>query len=486
MNHWALRVARSTSLSATAEILARAANTVFFIILTWFVSEAAAGRYSLGFIFSTLLLPLAFAGVEQLLNREAARDPTQAPRLLGNLLLARAVGSLLCYLLLLTWLVLDRGYDPQAAIVIAIIAATIVPESLINLYQSYLFAFERVIYITLVGALTGGLKLVLGVVVLALGGGATGAASVVLATSMLTFLAYAAIIARRIGPPRWHPDWRIWRQSLRPAGSFFVIALLLTLEHVLGPLLLSRLHGMVAVGVYSAAANLINLLRILPTSFRQAILPLMAQAATTSRHEALRMMAQSLRLLLTATLFLTINLSLLAPPLLTLLYKGRFVEATPVFITLVWAFLFTTCAIPHGRMIVVVNHQGRFIPFHLMSLVLNLALVLVLLPLLGVYGVALATLASSCFIFVAGVVYVQRHVKRWPVGLLLRGPLTAGALMLVGVWALQLAHLPLALALPGGWLIYGAALWGLRVFSLEDVRLLQRLIRRRAAALNSP
>jgi O-antigen/teichoic acid export membrane protein len=485
MNHWALRVARSTIFGVVADVLARAANTIFFILLTWFASEAAAGRYSLGFIYSMLLLPLAFAGFEQLLNREAARDPDRAPLLLGNLLIARTIGSLLCYTGLLVWLVLDQGYDRQTAIVIAILAATIVPESLINLYQGYLFAFERVAYITLIGAITGAFKLATGLIVLALGGGAMGAAGAVLATSIISFILYTAIVARRIAPPQWKPDWHIWTRSFLPAGSFFIIAILLTLENALGPLLLSRYYGPVAVGVYSAASNLINILNMLPTSFRQAILPLMTSAYVQAQEQAIRILSQSLRMLLTITLFLGVNASLIAAPLLGIVYQGKFADAAPVFIALIWAFTFTTCAIPHGRMIVVTNHQGMFIPFHFVSMVLNLVLSLLLMRTMAVLGVALATMASSFFIFLAGLVYVQLRIQRWPVARVIRGPVVAAILMMAGVWVLHMMHVPLLLAMLPGWLIYGGALWGLRVFSLDDIRLIQQFIRRRRAVLDS-
>lgn len=483
MNHWAFRVARSTVFSATAEILARAANTIFFILLTWFVSEAAAGRYSLGFVYSTLLLPLAFAGFEQLLTREAARNHEQAPGLLGNLLIARAAVSLLCYVGLLIWLALNPAYDQQTRVVVAIIAAVIVPESLINLYQGYLFAFERVGYIPLIGAITGICKLLSGMAVLAMGVGAVGAASVVLTTSILSFLIYSGIIARRLSPPCWRPDWHIWAQSFFPASSFFVIAVLLTLENMIGPLLLSFSYGPVAVGSYTAAATLINLLNILPISFRKAVLPLMSQAYTTTRKQAVRIMAQSLRLLLATTLFIAITASLLASPVLTLLYRGEFADATPVFIMLVWAFVFTTCSIPHGRMIVVANHQGRFILFHVASLLINLGLVLLLMPTMAVQAVALATLVSSAFIFVAGILYVLRYIERWPVDTVLRGPLIAGALMLAVAWTLHMLHVPLILAILPGWCVYGVVLWALRVFSVDDMRLLRQFIRRQQATV---
>lgn len=482
MTHWALRVARSTIFSIGAEVLARTANTVFFVLLTWYAGETEASYYSIGFVYSTLLLPFVFAGFDQLLSRESARNRELAPRLLGNLLIARVVAALLCYLGLLVWLVYQQDYTTHSVLVIALLGATIIPDSLTNLYQGYLFAFERVHYITLIGAVTGVLKLVAGLIVLGMGQGAVQASLVVLAASFLALVLHNRVVSQRIGPPVWSLDWNVWSRFFAPAVVFYLISVFITIEASAGPLLLSLRYDPVAVGTYAAAANLIALLNIVPLSFRQAILPILTSIYASTPEQAVRVVAQSLRLLLITTLLIALSLSFLVDLLVPILYQGHFTEAIPVLITLIWGFVFTCCAIPHGRLIVVANHQNVFVPLHFTSMAINLLLTLLLLPAYGVMGVAVANLVSTAFIFLAGVVYVQLRLQRWPVARAVRGPLVAAALLLVSALLLRMVHVPLLLALGTGWILYGVTLWGLRVLSHEDVRWLQQLVRRRAVS----
>jgi O-antigen/teichoic acid export membrane protein len=480
-SHWAARVGRSAAFSIVAEVLARAANTIFFILLAWYIGEAEAGRYSLGFVFSALLLPFALGGFDQLLIREAARDHVLAPRLLGNLLIVRAAGLVLCYLGLVVWLAVDRGYDPQTRLVVAILAATCIPEGLIDLYQGYLFAFERAGYITLIGAATGALKLIAGLIALALGSGAVGAGSVVLVTSLASLVLHGWAVSRRIGPPSWRLDRQLWRRYQTPAIVFCLIAICMTLEGVQDTLLLSRLYGPAAVGIYAAAANLISILNILPQGLRQAILPVMAQLYTQSHDLALRLVGQSLRLVVVLTLLIGLSATLVGDYGLQLLYNGRFVGAAPVLITLIWAFVFATCAIPNARLIVVAGRQNVFVPVHVVSMLLNLGLNLALQPQLGAQGAAWARLASSALVCLFGMIYVQLRIQRWPIASQVRGPLAAVAAALICAAALQVFQLPPLVLLGVSWVVYGTGLLSLRVFNLEDLRRLREFVRRRAA-----
>ncbi|MFL5807778.1 MAG: flippase [Roseiflexaceae bacterium] len=480
-SHWAVRVGRSTAFSIAAEVLARAANTVFFILLARYIGEAEAGRYSLGFVFSALLLPFALGGFDQLLIRESARDHALAPRLLGNLLIVRAAGLLLCYLGLLGWLVVDRGYDAQTRLVVAILAATCVPEGLIDLYQGYLFAFERAGYITLIGAVTGGLKLAAGLIALALGSGAVGAAIVVLITSIASLILHGAVVAQRIGAPRWKLEWSLLLRYLGPAASFCLIAIFMTLDGLQDTLLLSRNYGPITVGVYAAATNMLSILSILPQGLRQAILPVMTKMYMQGPDSAVRLVGQSLRIVLVVALLIALSATLMSEYVLNLLYHGRFAAATPVLIILVWAFVFTCCAIPSARLIVVVGRQSVFLPATFISMLLNLGLNLFLQPRIGVQGAALARLASAVLLCLFGMVYVQRHIQHWPIGSVVRGPLAAVAAALLCAVALQMAQAPILAVLGVCWLVYGAGLWGLRVFNHEDLGRLRQFVRRRAA-----
>lgn len=476
MTHWASRVARSTAFSVAAEVLARGANTIFFILLTWYVSEADAGRYNLGFAFALLLVPFALGGFDQLLIREAACNRELAPRLLGMLLIARGLGATLCYTGLLLWLAVN-GYDPQTNVVVAVLAATCIPESMINLYQGYLFVFERVNYITLIGMVSGALKLAAGLTILAFGGTALGAAVTVLAASLLSLTLYGWVVATRCVPPHWRLDLNLLRTYFRPALTFYLLAVFMMLEGVQDTLLLSRTHGPQAVAAYGAATNIIVALNILPHSFRQAVLPIMARLYTNARDQVIHIVAHSLRLLLTGTLLISLSLTIMIEPILSTLYRGHYANAASVFVTLVCAFVFSSCAIPNARLIIVSGQQGIFVPLHLVSMLLNLALNLVLQPYFGAQGAAFSRLASAGLVCLFVTVYVQWRVQRWPILSVVQGPIVACAVAFSIMVVLQHLHVALPVVLVGSWLTYGLGLWALRVLNTQDMRQLVRFFR---------
>ncbi len=483
MNHWTMRVACSTAFSVAAEVLARAANTIFFVLLARYVSEIEAGRYTIGFTFSLLLLPFVFGGFDQLLIRESARNQNEAPLLLGNLLLARVAGAMCCYGALLAWLVWGQGqngYDARTMMVVALLAATCIPDSLTNLYQGYLFAFNRVSYTTLVGAITGVFKLGAGLAALALGTGAEGAALTVLLASVLSLLLHAYFVRRAIGPPVLRIAPELWRRYTRPSLAFYAITVFAALEGSFDALLLSRTDGLVAAGLYGAATTIISILNIIPQGIRQSLLPEITRAYAQTAQQAAAVVGQALRLILIGTLLIAVTLTILSDLLLPFIFRDSYAAAGPVLVTLVWAFVLACCAIPNARLIIAAGRQHVFVPLHALSLLLNVGLNLLLQPMYGVQGAAYARLVSAALVCLFGIGYVQWRIVRWPIGSVIGRPLLAASAALLLAGGAAIVHIPVLLVVPLAWLGYVGVLWLLRVFNGEDVRRLRLALRRRA------
>jgi O-antigen/teichoic acid export membrane protein len=471
-----LRAARSIGFNLVAEFLARAANTIFFIYLTWYASEIDAGRYSLGFTYAIVLLPFALGGSEQLLLREAAYEQRIVPRLLGNLLLARLISSVVCYSGLLAWLELSHSYDSQTSLIIAIAGASSIPENLKGLYQSYLFVCDRVRWSALISAATGFLKLTAGLLVLVLGGGVLGAATILLATSLVSLLAYTIVIARQTTAPVWRFDRSLWRKYGRAGGVFYVLAVVMMLEGSQDILLLAQLVGTLGVGVYAAAGTLTSFFEPLAQGLRQTLLPIITEAYKRHVAQGIGIVAQSLEFILTIGLPIGVSVSAASRQLVALFYQGHFATAEPVLIIRFWALVLLCCAIPHTRLIVAAGHSVVFIPFFIISLALNLMLNLFLQPRYGPEGAAYARLIAAALNCCFGAIYVQMRIQRWRIVQRTWRSIIAGGMMVIALMMLLDIQASLLITLVAAWVVYLTSLWALGVFSLADVRRLSRQV----------
>lgn len=480
MKHWALRAARGTVLGILAEIAARGANTIFFILLARHL-ESDAGAYTLGFTYALVLIQLSLGGLEQLINREVARKEYPSALILGNYLLARLASSLLCYGALALWLGGPYGYETAVNQVVLIVGATCIPDSLTALCQGYLIARDRVGMITLLGALTGGLKLALGGLVLALGGDALAVAWVLLSISLITLILYLGLICWRFEWPTVSFNRTFWAKSLRDELPLLGIAVLFTIESSADAVLLARGNNTVALGVYAAAANIILPLMILPQTYRQIILPIMTAWYRTQRERAFDIYRQSTRLALIVTLLLATSVALVADQIVPILFKDHFAAAVPVLQILIWSFLFASLLVPNGRLLLVTGRQSAIVPIQCASLLLNLGLNFLLQPTIGAQGAAIARVASSALTFVVCMIYVQRTIYHWNLFVVVARPVCAALILALVTGGLRWAGVHWLPALAAGWLAYAGALFALRGISVDELRSLLALLRHRRA-----
>lgn len=480
MKNWLIRSARGSALTMLAEVFARAANTLFFVLLTWYLGEQEASVYTLGFTFSTFLLPFSLAGLEQLLSREVAREPERGGVVLGNFLLVRTLSSLLCYGALILWLSGPYGFDGSINTVVLVLGATLIPDSLISLCQSYLITHERTGYIALIGGVTGGVKLVLGTGILMLGGGALAAALVVLVTSVIALLLFLGLICARFELPAFSFDRAFWLVQMRAEIPLLLIGIMLTVEGSLDALLLSRSGDPLHIGVFAAAAAVLNALLLFPQVLRQVILPLMTSAYKAAQQQAYEIYLHSQRFLLIIGLAIAVSLMLTADISLPKLYHDHFLATIPVFQIIIWSFVFTLLAVPNGRLMLVVGRQSASVPIQLVAMLLNVALNFILQPTLDARGAAWARVASTGLALALSVYYVQRHIYRWNMLPIFAAPLGAAAAFALTVVSLRWWGTHWLLALAAGWLVYGAVLYALRGISAAELRGMLTLVRRSA------
>jgi len=140
MTHWALQAARNTILIVLAEVLARIANSILFVLLTWRLGEIEASRYTLGFTFALFLIQFSLGGIDQLLTREVTKAPERSDVFLGTFLLVRFLSSALLYIVFILWIIGPFGYDRATNQIVLIVGATFVPDSLTVLFQAFLVA----------------------------------------------------------------------------------------------------------------------------------------------------------------------------------------------------------------------------------------------------------------------------------------------------------------------------------------------------------
>ncbi|WP_298814492.1 oligosaccharide flippase family protein [uncultured Chloroflexus sp.] len=481
MTSWLWHAIRGTGLAVFAELLARMSNTIFFILLTWRANQIEASTFSVSFVYTGLLTAFCLGGLEQLLNRETARDIAESPVTLGNFVLARGTASLLIFVGLCVWLVAFSAYDRYTLLVIVVIGSTLIPESVTNLFQSFFVATNRIHYIVVINALAGISRVLLGGIIIWLGGNSAAVALVVAVTSWLSALIYFGLVVKRFFWPTISFSSRLWLHYVRAETPLFLMALMASLESNFDSLLLSGggTNDIVLVGAYNAAGALLNALLIIPNSLRHILLSMLSMAYHRERDKAFIVYIQSMRLLLYGALLLCLSITFYAPHIISILYRQSFAIAAPVLQVMIWSFLWIMLLVPNGRLMLAAGIQHRAVLPQLAGMLLNVSLNLILQSTYTVIGAALAKVSSAALVFVWCFWIVRQELYRVSIWSILWPALGASAVTLSVFLGGQWWQIPWLVMVALTTLTYLVALYGFGGIRVSELQAFRRWLRMR-------
>lgn len=468
-------LARHSALSFLMYLAARAANVIIFIIVGRNAGPEQAGILSLALTY-LLIFSVFTRGLDELITRQAARDPQQAGRYLGNFIVLRTALNIALYLILLGVVYGLIDYPDPTRHIIALMGLSMIPDSVGAVGQAILISQRRFGIPTLAALLMSLIRAGGGILVLAWGGDLWYLAGVWGLGGVIGMLLMVIAAARIVGPL----DRRAWldlpflTQQVQPALPFLFISFLMATEFQLDVILLSLFHNETQVGWYNAATTVTATLATLSHAYRMALYPLMTQYAAQSPARVEQLYRRSMRALTIVALPMAAGIALLSPQIVDLLFRDEFGPTVPVLQILAWTLVFTFLNVPNTRMMYVQDRQSRTTLFLVGSMATNILLNLVLDGPLGAQGAAWARISSSLVFFGLGYWYVSQKLLPSNLLSLIYKPGLAALGMAGFVWALR--AWPLLVSIPLGALIYGGLLLALGGIPPEDLDLIRKAI----------
>lgn len=423
------------------------------------------GRYALVFLYASFFQALASFGLDDVLTRELSRGRHPAESLLGNAILLRLGFSAMAVacVAVAAWGQPDRelAWGLVFAVSPLLLSALYVPLwSVLAARMEFplreaIAVASRVAEVALVAAfaMAGARFLVLVT--------ATAAAQTV--PLLLTFW-----MTRGRVRPVVRYDFRTARALLAQSAPLGVASVVALVYGRVDGVLLGRLVGYEAVGLYSAAYKFLNVALAFPYVVNTAVFPLLARVEEDPT-TAQRVFQRTVDYLIVLALPLAVGGTFLAPAAVELVYGARFAQAAEPLRVLLWAagvlFVGRTCR----QLLVAAGLQGTHLALLVGGAVTNVALNLWWIPRWGMVGAAWATLCAEAVVLAAGYVVVKKRLRmRLHFGFTLRAAVAAVAMGTVsaaaatlGPWAaasLGMSVYLLSAALLGLWPRHARAL----------------------------
>ena len=475
------RLLSNTALALAANVVVRAGTTLLFILIGRMLGPSDAGVFSLGTTYFTIVAGLSALGLHELLVREVAPRREQSARYLTNYLALRLVFSLLTYLLLLLGLWLFRPYSQETTRAVLILALAALPEAVATLCGAIFEAHERLAVPTLVALVNSAVKLFGGFWLLQRGAGVVELAWLMVAAGALSLLIYPPALVRlwRGSPQtgRVRPDGRFGLAQLRQTPGFFAIHLFSVLDYQTDAFLISLLLTETDLGFYSAALTITLAISLASFAVRAAIYPVMSRYAREAPDKLALLHAKANQYLLALALPIAAAVSLLAGPIIRLIFGEAFAPAAPVLRVSIWAAVFLLVNVPNARLLLIDNRQSAAAGLTAVSMTVNVVANLILIPIFGILGAAIARVLASAAFFLSIHLYVRANILRSDFLPLLPRPLLATALMVAAMWPAR--HWPLPAPLAVGVAAYAVAALLLRVVPAGDLVYWRQVLRPR-------
>ena len=459
-------VLRNASFSIGADLSARIANAALFISITHYLGADAAGAFSLGITYFLITSRFGFWGLDHLLVREVSPQHDLTSKHFVNFAALRIVIAvvMVTFAAIIVWQ-LPYAYETRVVIIIMLIA--VLPDNVTNICQSVFIAHERMEFVGLVSVVVAVVRVSLSLLLLFTGASLLTLAMVYTATSFVGLAVYLVLLLPRHIRSPIKFDLAFCRQSLRVALPFVLISTVFVVDNRVDVLMLSFLLDEASVGVYTAALTIVAALAILPQGVRTAIFPVLARRFRNDASAMGDIYVRVFKYLLIMALPIAAGISLLSVPIITLVYPPEFAAAASVLRILIWWLLFYSLNVLNSRILIINNDQRLIARYLLISLAVNVAINILLIPRLGLTAAAIAKVVAGAVIFIQSELATRRVLSKPPLWRIAVRPVLACAFMSGIVWLAT--DLGLWLQIMIGGLVYITSLLALGVFSKEEL-----------------
>ncbi len=224
------------------------------------------------------------------------------------------------------------------------------------------------------------------------------------------------------------------REILGPALTLGASQALALLNYNFDAVLLGFLRGVREVGLYNAAYRPVTVALAVPLTYFHGLFPALSRTWGEGP-TALRALAErSLRLCAIAAVALGVGGTLLAGPVIGLLFGPQYAESAGPLRLLIWSAALVILRGSYRHSLNAAGLQKLDLRCALASCGLNLGLNIALIPRYGMLGAAAATVVADAVWFVMAAVFFNRRVARLSPAAALARPAVAGAAMAAVLW----------------------------------------------------
>lgn len=387
------RYAKNTAWALVAKILSVIISFFVTIYLVRYLGPEHYGNLSYAVSFVGIFSVISTLGIDNVLYRELIMYPEKRNEYLGTAFILKLTAGILATISTILG-ALFLSTDDVSKLIILILSGTFI----FNAFYVVIYEFQANVeqkYPSLVSLAVVIILNILKIGVIVFDQGIIYIGFVLLLESILYAALFAYIRTKRYGKiSSWSFNKGTATNILRDSWPFIFIALFASIYARIDQVMLKHLIDSSAVGLYDAAVRIAEVWLFLPGIIASSLFPAIINAKNSSIREYKKRLI-FLTILLIIIAFIVAGLStIISKTLIVLLYGPDFLASAAIFSIYIWSGIFVSISVVLHYFLLAENKRRLIFLSSLGTMILNVSLNIVLIPILGITGAAWATLIS--------------------------------------------------------------------------------------------
>jgi O-antigen/teichoic acid export membrane protein len=206
---------------------------------------------------------------------------------------------------------------------------------------------------------------------------------------------YLAYRYQKLGSFYRHFNMMLAKQLLKDSWPLIFSGLVVMIYMRIDQIMIKEMLGEREVGLYSAAVRISELWYFIPAIITTSLFPSIVNAKKISEKLYYSRLQRLYTVLVWSSIAIALPMTFLSESLITLLYGDTFENAGDVLMIHIWAGVFVSLGVASGAWLTSQNLQNHAFYRTFFGAVINVIMNLVLIPIYGMIGSAIATVIAQ-------------------------------------------------------------------------------------------
>lgn len=450
-------------------------------LLTRYLGVNDFGKYAFIVAFAAIFKVMSGMGVPSIVVREMARDKGNARKIYASAFLLHIFLSLITILVITVSINLISSSE-VVKIAAPLCAVAVSFELFSKLFSAIFQAYEKMEYDAYQTILAQSIYVISILCVVKLGYGLIGVFIALILTFASECILGFYVVSRKFMRLKLRGNCDLWKYLIKEAYPIGIKNILRKLNYRIDTLVLAAMKSSVEVGLFHGVYKIIQSLMFFAEGATKAIFPLFSRYSATSKTSLQQGYEKSFKFLILIGLPFGIFFSYFSKPVITLILGKAFVDATPVLQIFGWVLALMFLSNLMQKMLIVGNKQTYSMVATIVSLCINLALDIILIPKMSYIGASLATLLSEIAMFGLTFYFVFKYVSYIHISKVTLKPILASITTCAVLFYIYQINIYLAVSC--GVLVYAVTLFLIKTFTQEEISVLKQLLSKRKPILD--